>query len=59
MNQDLGLRILGRIMAWDDERARKEFRWLRLMARLKYDGYRDFPGGHAFRRKLGDVVAAI
>ena len=45
MNQDLGLRILGRIMDWDDERARKEFRWLRFMARLKYDGYRDFQAG--------------
>ena len=42
MNQDLGLKILGQIMSWSDDRAREEFRWLRLMARLKYDGYRDF-----------------
>ena len=48
MNQDLGLRILGRIMDWDDDRARKEFAWLKLMARLKYDGYRDFQAGMRF-----------
>ena len=38
MNEDLGLRILSEIMQWSDDEARKEFRWLRLMARLKYDG---------------------
>ncbi len=48
MNQDLGLRVLGQIMNWTDERARKEFDWLRLMARLKYDGYRDFQAGMRF-----------
>jgi hypothetical protein len=34
MNQDLGLKILSQIMAWSDDRAREEFGWLRLMARL-------------------------
>lgn len=48
MNQDLGLRVLGQIMNWTDDRARKEFDWLRLMARLKYDGYRDFQAGMRF-----------
>ena len=48
MNQDLGLKILSRIMKWDDSRARKEFAWLKLMARLKYDGYRDFQAGMRF-----------
>ena len=52
MNQDLGLRVLGRIMQWDDDRARKEFNWLRLMARLKYDGYRDFQAGMRFIESL-------
>ena len=52
MNQELGLRILGQIMAWDDERAREEFRWLRLMARLKYDGYHDFQAGMRFIESL-------
>ena len=52
MNQDLGLRILGRIMDWDDDRARDEFAWLKLMARLKYDGYRDFQAGMRFIESL-------
>ena len=52
MNQDLGLKILGDVMQWDDERSREEFRWLRLMARLKYDGYRDFQAGMRFIESL-------
>lgn len=52
MNQDLGLKILGQIMSWTDDRAREEFRWLRLMARLKYDGYRDFQAGMRFIESL-------
>jgi hypothetical protein len=52
MNQDLGLKVLGQIMNWSDDRAREEFRWLRLMARLKYDGYRDFQAGMRFIESL-------
>lgn len=52
MNQDLGLKILAEIMHWSDERARQEYRWLRLMARLKYDGYRDFQAGMRFFESL-------
>lgn len=52
MNQVLGLRVLGQIMQWDDGRARREFAWLRLMARLKYDGYRDFQAGMRFIESL-------
>ncbi len=52
MNQDLGLKILADIMHWSDERAREEYRWLRLMARLKYDGYRDFQAGMRFFESL-------
>jgi RNA binding exosome subunit len=52
MNQELGLKTLGQIMDWDDERARTEFNWLRLMARLKYDGYRDFQAGMRFIESL-------
>ncbi len=39
-------------MNWSDDRAREEFRWLRLMARLKYDGYRDFQAGMRFIESL-------
>lgn len=52
MNQELGLRILSGILEWSDEDARKEFEWLRLMARLKYDGYRDFQAGMRFIESL-------
>ena len=52
MNQDLGLKVLGQIMNWTDERARQEFSWLKLMARLKYDGYRDFQAGMRFIESL-------
>ena len=52
MNQDLGLKVLGQIMQWNDDRARREFAWLRLMARLKYDGYRDFQAGMRFIESL-------
>ena len=52
MNQDLGLKILGKIMKWTDDRAREEFAWLKLMARLKYDGYRDFQAGMRFIESL-------
>ncbi|MBY0335738.1 MAG: hypothetical protein K2X11_03950 [Acetobacteraceae bacterium] len=52
MNQDLALKVLGQIMSWSDDRARKEFQWLRLMARIKYDGYRDFQAGMRFIESL-------
>ncbi|MDE2664539.1 MAG: hypothetical protein OXI69_00135 [Acidobacteriota bacterium] len=52
MNQELALRVLGKIMDWSDEQAREEFRWLRLMARLKYDSYRDFQAGMRFIESL-------
>lgn len=52
MNQDLALKVLGQIMNWNDDRARHEFQWLRLMARLKYDGYRDFQAGMRFIESL-------
>ena len=52
MNQELGLRILSGILEWSDEQARREFEWLRLMARLKYDGYRDFQAGMRFIESL-------
>ena len=52
MNQDLALKVMGKIMHWDDDEARDEFGWLKLMARLKYDGYRDFQAGMRFIESL-------
>ena len=52
MNQELALKVLGTIMPWSDDQAREEFAWLKLMARLKYDGYRDFRAGMRFIESL-------
>lgn len=48
MQARLALRILGEIMGWPDAKAQEEFRWLSLMARLKYDAYEDFRAGARF-----------
>ena len=52
VNQELWLKVLGKIMHWTDYQARQEFAWLSLMARLKYDGYRDFQAGMRFIESL-------
>jgi len=54
MKQDLALRVLGEVMAWAEDRAREEFAWLLLMARLKYDGYNDYRAGARFIESLAD-----
>jgi hypothetical protein len=48
VNQELTLSVLSDIMDWDLERSRKEFSWLQLMSRFKYDGYSDFVAGVRF-----------
>ena len=52
MDKDLALRILGGIMAWEDSQATEEFNWLRLMSRMKYDGYQDYLAGARFIESL-------
>ncbi len=52
MNQELGLKVLSEILSWSDDQAREEFAWLRFIARLKYDGYRDFRAGVRFIESL-------
>lgn len=39
-------------MGWDDDVATKQFAWLKLMAGVKYDGYRDFRAGMRFIESL-------
>lgn len=48
MNEKLALNLLSNIMQWDDKESSEEFAWLRLMARIKYDEYRDFQAGMRF-----------
>jgi hypothetical protein len=48
MNEALALKLLRNIMNWDEETAASEYRWVRLMSRFKYDGYRDYLAGARF-----------
>lgn len=41
-------------MQWDDDTARREFAWLRLMSRMKYDDYQEFLAGMRFVESLAD-----
>jgi hypothetical protein len=52
MNEALALRLLRQIMEWDEETATREYRRLRLMSRLKFDGYRDYLAGVRFAESL-------
>ena len=56
MNEKLALRILGVIMGWSDAEATEEFHWLRLISRVKYDGYQDYLAGARFIERLADWV---
>lgn len=52
MDAQLALRVLGQVMNWSDEQASREFRWLQLMGKIKYDGYEDYRAGARFLESL-------
>jgi hypothetical protein len=52
VNQEFVLGKLSELMGWDDEHSRTEFAWLRLMSRMKYDGYQEFLAGMRFVESL-------
>jgi hypothetical protein len=52
VNQEFVLGKLSELMGWTDDRARTEFAWLRLMSRMKYDGYQEFLAGMRFVESL-------
>lgn len=52
LDQKLGLKVLGIVMGWTDDVATAEFAWLKLIAGVKYDGYRDFRAGMRFIESL-------
>lgn len=52
MRANTALRLLSGVMDWSDEVAQVEFAWLQIMARLKYDDYRDFLAGMRFLESL-------
>jgi hypothetical protein len=51
LNEKMALRLIAAVMDWpeeDDGTATREYAWLRLMSRVKYDGYSDFRAGVHF-----------
>lgn len=54
MKQQLALKVLGDILGWKEEQCLKEFAWLELISRFKYDDYRDYIAGVRFIESLVD-----
>lgn len=54
MKQQLALKVLGEILGWTEEQCLKEFAWLELMSRFKYDDYSDYIAGARFIESLVD-----
>lgn len=54
MKQQLALKVLGEILGWTQEECLKEFAWLELMSRFKYDDYSDYMAGARFIESLVD-----
>lgn len=52
MINNLALNLIANVMGWGNERATKEYAWLRLMSSMKYDGYSDFRAGVRFLESL-------
>lgn len=52
MNGAMALRLIAEIMKWDTTAATEEYRWLRKMSDIKYDGYSDFRAGVRFLETL-------
>lgn len=52
MIQRLALRTLADLLEWTDDVAAREFAWLRLFSRLKYDSYHDYLAGVRFIESL-------
>lgn len=52
MDDNKGLKILDATLQFGAEEARTEFQWLKMMAAIKYDDYRDFLPGMRFLENL-------
>ncbi|MFO0645870.1 MAG: hypothetical protein U0326_06505 [Polyangiales bacterium] len=52
MKQQLALRVLAEAMNWSDDEANREFEWLKLISRVKYDGYQGYLAGVRFVESL-------
>jgi hypothetical protein len=54
VDREFILRKLSDLLHWDEARDATEFPWLRLMSRLKFDGYQDYLAGARFLESLVD-----
>lgn len=54
MRQELALRLLSEVLPWDEDQVKREFQWLTLASRFKYDAYNDFVAGARFVESLAD-----
>lgn len=52
MNRKLSIRILSKTMAWRDDEANEEIRWLTFISSYKYDSYQDYHAGIRFLENL-------
>lgn len=52
MDDNKGLKILDATLKFSPDEARTEFQWLKMMAAIKYDDYRDFLPGMRFLENL-------
>jgi hypothetical protein len=52
MLNTLALNLIADVMRWTNDEATREYRWLRLMSAVKYDGYPDFRAGVRFLESL-------
>jgi hypothetical protein len=52
MKQRLVLDVLAETMNWSDDEASREYAWLRVLARVKYDGYQGYLAGVRFIESL-------
>jgi hypothetical protein len=52
VRRELALRLLGRVMTWDQGDAQEEFQRLSLLERFKYDSYAEFVAGSRFIESL-------
>ncbi len=57
MDERFALRLLGRIMNWSEEVATREYKWVRLVSQLKFDGYGDYMAGVRFPESLAGWLA--
>lgn len=52
LSTSIGLSLVKRIMGWTEQQAATEFKWLKMMSAVKFDGYADYRTGVRFAESL-------